>query len=89
MIFDEATSNIDAESEEDIMKVIEGLVKTKTVILISHRLVNVINSDKIYVLENGNVVEQGSHKELLQEEGSYADLYHTQAQLEYMEGDAQ
>ena len=51
--FDEATSNIDAESENDIMREIHSLAKTKTVILISHRLANVVNSDRIYVMEKG------------------------------------
>lgn len=64
-IFDEATSNIDVESENDIMAQIHQLAKTKTVILISHRLANVTESDNIYVMEHGAVTESGSHKALL------------------------
>ena len=64
-IFDEATSNIDMESEDDIMREVLNLAKTKTVILISHRLANVVNADNIYVLEAGRVAEAGKHNELL------------------------
>ena len=81
-IFDEATSNIDAESENQIMEVIHYLSKTKTIILISHRLENVVESDLIYTIEAGEVVEKGTHKELLDREGIYANLYNTQKQLE-------
>ena len=81
-IFDEATSNIDVESENDIIKEIHDLAKTKTVILISHRLANVINSDKIYVIEQGRTVESGNHKELLAKNGVYAGLWNIQQELE-------
>lgn len=81
-IFDEATSNIDAESENQIMEVINYLAKTKTIILISHRLENVVKSDKIYTIDAGKVVEKGTHKQLLDKEGIYANLYNTQKQLE-------
>ena len=81
-IFDEATSNIDAESENQIMEVIHYLAKTKTIILISHRLENVIKSDMIYTIDAGKVVEKGTHKQLLDREGIYANLYNTQKQLE-------
>lgn len=81
-IFDEATSNIDVESENDIMREIQALAKTKTVILISHRLANVTEADKIYVLDKGNVVESGSHKELLNNAGTYACLWNAQQALE-------
>lgn len=82
-IFDEATSNIDMESEEMIMEVIWGLVKTKTILLISHRLANVVESDRIYMLEKGHVVQSGTHKELMESGGAYADLYRYQRDLEY------
>ena len=82
-IFDEATSNIDMESEEMIMEVIRGLVKTKTILLISHRLANVVESDRIYMLEKGHVVQSGTHKELMESGGAYADLYRYQRDLEY------
>jgi ABC-type transport system involved in cytochrome bd biosynthesis fused ATPase/permease subunit len=81
-IFDEATSNIDMESEEMIMDVIHELAKTKTVLLISHRLANVVNSDRIYMLQNGEIIEQGTHEELINQGGAYSRLYDTQQKLE-------
>lgn len=81
-IFDEATSNIDVESENDIMREIHALAKTKTVILISHRLANVTDSDRIYVLESGNVVERGTHEELVKLSGVYGKLWDAQQSLE-------
>ena len=90
-IFDEATSNIDVESENDIMAQIHTLAKTKTVILISHRLANVTGADNIYVLENGHVVESGTHASLLANNASYATLFMRQQELEHYTkgGDAQ
>ena len=82
-IFDEATSNIDVESENDIMAEIHRLALTKTVILISHRLANVADADNIYVMENGSVVESGTHERLLSEGGHYAALWNTQQALEH------
>lgn len=81
-IFDEATSNIDMESEKYIMDIVYDLSKTKTVILISHRLVNVINSDRIYVLENGHIKEVGNHNQLIDKKGIYEKLYTEQYNLE-------
>ena len=81
-IFDEATSNIDVESENDIMREIHALAKRKTVILISHRLANVTASDNIYVMDKGCVVESGSHEELLKIGKTYATLWNAQAELE-------
>lgn len=81
-IFDEATSNIDADSENEIMEQITGLAETKTVILISHRLANCINSDLIYAMENGTVIERGTHEKLLENGGLYARLWNAQRQLE-------
>ena len=81
-IFDEATSNIDVESENDIMVQIYALAKTKTVILISHRLANVVGADNIYVLDKGNVVENGNHAVLLAKNGAYAKLWNAQQELE-------
>lgn len=88
-IFDEATSNIDAESEEQIMGVIHQLAKTKTVILISHRLSNVTSSDRIYMLEAGGVCETGTHEELMKKGGSYQKLYESQRRLENYGMDSQ
>ncbi|MDQ0046956.1 ABC-type transport system involved in cytochrome bd biosynthesis fused ATPase/permease subunit/uncharacterized membrane protein YbaN (DUF454 family) [Paenibacillus polymyxa] len=81
-IFDEATSNIDSESEEGIMEVIHALAGQKTVILISHRLENVVQSDCIYVLQNGLVAESGTHHELLSQQGHYAEMYLSQHRVE-------
>lgn len=87
-IFDEATSNIDVESENDIMTQIYELAKIKTVILISHRLANVVGADNIYVMEKGNVVENGNHKNLLLEHGVYERLWNAQQKLEnYSKGE--
>jgi ABC-type multidrug transport system fused ATPase/permease subunit len=81
-IFDEATSNIDVESENDIMCEIHTLAKTKTVILISHRLANVTASSNIYVMEKGVVIESGKHNELLAKDGAYSKLWNAQQSLE-------
>ncbi len=81
-IFDEATSNIDVESEEIIMKVIHSLAKEKTVLLISHRLANVVNSDEINFLKDGLILESGSHEELLKLNGDYKNIYDSQIALE-------
>lgn len=81
-IFDEATSNIDVESENDIMAQIYALAKTKTVILISHRLANVVCADTIYVLEKGHIIEKGEHEALLLQKGTYAALWNAQQELE-------
>lgn len=81
-IFDEATSNIDSESEKMIMKVIFELAKEKTIILISHKLSNVIYSDNIYFIEDGEIVASGNHKELLEKNKDYKKLYDLQYELE-------
>lgn len=82
-IFDEATSNIDVESEELIMHVIHEIAKTKTVLLISHRLANVVESDQIYFLKEGKIKEYGTHTELMQKDGAYRHLYDSQMALEH------
>ena len=81
-IFDEVTSNIDAESENDIMSVIHNMAKIKTVILISHRLENVVKSDNIILLDNGRIKENGNHSELMALGREYNLMYSTQAELE-------
>ena len=82
-IFDEATSNIDVESENDIMAQIHALAGRKTVLLISHRLANVTASDEIYVLERGDIVQHGTHDALLKQGGAYAALWSAQQVLEH------
>ena len=81
-IFDEATSNIDADSEEIIMATVKQISKERTVILISHRLANVIDSDAIYMLKDGEIVEKGTHKELMRLKGNYEKIFSEQSELE-------
>lgn len=81
-IFDEATSNIDVESENDIMKEIYRLAAEKTVILISHRLANVVHADNIYVFEHGELKESGTHEVLLNNNSVYEQLWNVQQKLE-------
>lgn len=85
-IFDESTSNIDVESEEVILEQIKELAKHKGVLMISHRLANVVSSDKIFVLEKGKLKEEGTHEELLAMHGTYSTLWETQQSLENMRG---
>lgn len=84
-IFDEATSNIDVESEEAIMKVVNKIASKKTVLLISHRLANVVNSDIIYMMDSGRIVEHGNHEKLMKNvNGPYYQLYMSQYNLEHV-----
>lgn len=85
-IFDESTSNIDVESEEVILEQIKELAKHKGVLMISHRLANGVSSDKIFVLEKGQLKEEGIHEELLAMHGTYSTLWDTQQSLENMRG---
>lgn len=85
-VFDEATSNVDAESERAIIEVIHELARTKTVIMISHRLAAVADADRIYVLDDGRVVEAGPHADLLAQDGAYARLWNQQVELERFAG---
>ena len=81
-VFDEATSNIDVDSEAIIMKNIKEMSENKSVIVISHRLANVVPADNIYFMQDGQVKESGSHAELMERKGEYAQLFNTQKQLE-------
>ncbi|MFX0549321.1 ABC transporter ATP-binding protein/permease [Hathewaya histolytica] len=85
-VFDEATSNIDVESEDQIMNVISELSKDKTIILISHRLYNVKIADKIYVLSKGEIKEEGNHHSLMERESLYFNLVREQEVLENIGG---
>ncbi len=86
-VFDEATSNIDVESENDIMRQVYELARTKTVILISHRLKNIENADCIYVMQDGRVAEQGTKEELLLKKGVFEKLWTAQQELETFTGE--
>ena len=78
---DEATANIDTETEEMIQRALNVAAKGRTVIIIAHRLSTIKNADKIVVLENGVKVEEGTHKELLQQSGVYANIYRSQVHM--------
>ena len=82
LIFDEASSNIDADSEEAIAALIRELAGTRTVIVVSHRLANLVHADVIYVLRAGEVAESGTHRELVASGGAYAALWSAQRELE-------
>lgn len=74
IIFDEATANVDPEHEDRLQKAIEELTRDKTIIMIAHRLKTVRNADRILVVDNGNIVQQGRHEDLIKQEGIYADF---------------
>lgn len=78
LILDEATSNIDTRLEQHVSKAMEYLMQGKTSFVIAHRLSTIIDSDKILVMDKGNIIEQGNHSELLALQGAYYDLYHSQ-----------
>ena len=78
LILDEATSNVDSKTEKDISDAMIRLMANKTCFVIAHRLSTVKNADNILVLRDGDVVEQGTHDELISMNGVYADIYHAQ-----------
>ena len=78
LIFDEATSNIDSESESLIQDALRGMAKGRTLIVIGHRLSSIIDADRIVVLEDGAIVEEGTHQDLLNKRGAYNRLYEAQ-----------
>ena len=80
MILDEATSALDSESEIEVQQAIEHLMENRTTIVIAHRLSTIRNADRICVMENGEIVEQGTHDELLSNGGRYQQLYEMQFQ---------
>ncbi len=82
LILDEATSNVDTVTEEKIQKAMENVMEGRTSFVIAHRLKTILNATKIIVLKDGEIIEQGSHKELLKQEGFYAELYHNQFVVE-------
>ncbi|GHT23064.1 hypothetical protein AGMMS49953_03000 [Endomicrobiia bacterium] len=78
LLLDEATSSLDSQSEKIVQEGLDKLIKSRTSIVIAHRLSTIINSDRIYVFESGNIVESGTHKELLKLKGYYTNLYKLQ-----------
>ena len=79
LIFDEATSALDTENEKYIQKSLAKLMKGKTVIAVAHRLSTLLEMDRILVFDNGKIIEEGTHEELLQKQGKYAKLFKMQA----------
>lgn len=79
MILDEPTASVDAESEAKIFDSIENLPKDRTAILISHDFSTISQCDKIFVMEEGKLIEEGNHKDLMKQKGKYAELYNLQA----------
>jgi ATP-binding cassette subfamily B protein len=80
MILDEATSSVDTRTEQLIQKAMDTLMKGRTSFVIAHRLSTIRNADIILVMKDGNIVEQGSHDELMKQNGTYAELYNAQWQ---------
>ena len=78
LILDEATSSVDTRTEERIQMAMDNLMKGRTSFVIAHRLSTIRNADLILVLHEGDIVEQGTHEELLERGGAYADLYNSQ-----------
>ena len=81
LILDEATSNVDTRTEELVQKAMDKLTYGRTSFIIAHRLSTIKNADLILVMQDGNIVEQGNHEELMQKNGFYAELYNSQFQL--------
>lgn len=81
LILDEATSNVDTRTEELVQKAMDKLAKDKTSFIIAHRLSTIKNADLILVMNNGNIIEQGNHEELMNKKGFYRDLYNSQFEL--------
>ena len=81
LILDEATSNVDTRTEELVQKAMDKLTEGKTSFIIAHRLSTIKNADLILVMNEGNIIEQGSHEELMKQNGFYAELYNSQFKL--------
>jgi ATP-binding cassette, subfamily B, bacterial len=79
LILDEATASVDSETEKEIQKALENLVKGRTTIAIAHRLSTLHRADRLVVLERGQVVEEGTHEALMERQGAYFNLYQAQA----------
>ena len=81
MLLDEATASLDPENEVEVQKAIDTLIKGRTVIAIAHKLKTIMNADRIIVLENGRIKEQGAHDELIRREGLYYHLWNIQESI--------
>ena len=81
LILDEATSNVDTRTEELVQKAMDKLTEGKTSFIIAHRLSTIKNADLILVMNEGNIIEQGTHDELMKQNGFYAELYNSQFRL--------
>ncbi len=81
LILDEATSNVDTRTEELVQKAMDKLTEGKTSFIIAHRLSTIKNADLILVMQEGNIIEQGNHDELMKKNGAYAELYNSQFEL--------
>lgn len=80
LILDEATNSVDTRTEELVQEAMDKLTEGRTSFIIAHRLSTIKNADKILVMKEGNIVEQGTHEELLKKNGAYAELYNSQFQ---------
>ena len=81
LILDEATSNVDTRSEELVQEAMDKLAQGRTSFIIAHRLSTIKNADLILVMDEGNIIEQGNHEQLMKKNGFYADLYNSQFSL--------
>ena len=89
LVLDEATSALDSRTEQAIQETLDRVAESRTTIMIAHRLSTVVNADQIVVLDNGQVAERGTHEELLDRGGLYADLWYRQAAEQLAEETAQ
>jgi ATP-binding cassette subfamily B protein len=89
LVFDEATSSLDSRSEQAILSALNGVSRQTTTLAIAHRLSTIVDADQILVLDQGRIVERGTHRQLLAREGLYAHLWALQQEERVLEGEAQ